>query len=48
MFYVGTIGQQKYDNDFQYTMSFSIRMAEGIPTLCVSLCTTHFHFFPGV
>ena len=34
--------------DFQYKMSFSIRMKRGTPNLCVSLYTSHFQCFSGV
>ena len=45
MFYGGAIGLGKYDGDFQYKMSFSIRMRGGTPTLSVSLYTFPYQFF---
>ena len=47
MFYVGPIGLGKYDGDFQYRMSFSIRMREGTPTQCFSVYLP-FSFLSGV
>ena len=46
MFYVGAIGLEKYDNDFQYKMSFPIRMRGDIPKPSVFLCVPSlFNFF---